>query len=144
MHLFLFSASNSATHNSMKNTVKQWLDQSIYDLETAKAMCQTGRYLYVAFMCQQSIEKHLKALICQKTDKMPPYIHNLTTLAEYLNLSLGDHQLDLLDILSKYYLNTRYPVIKQSLAKSLDKTNSQELLRMTGEFLTWLKKESKI
>jgi len=128
----------------MKETVKQWLKQSRYDYETARAMHKTGRYLYVAFMCQQSIEKYLKALICAKTNKMPPYVHNLTSLAGYLKLVIDEDRLDLLDILSRYYLTTRYPVVKQKLSKSIDKKESFELLKKTRDFIKWLKKESKI
>ena len=36
---------------------KYWHEVAAYDLETAKAMFESGRYLYVAFMCQQAIEK---------------------------------------------------------------------------------------
>lgn len=123
----------------MNKAVKQWLDQSSYDFETAKAMLETGRYLYVAFMCQQAVEKLLKAFICEKTGKMPPYVHNLTTLSEHLGLALSDEQLDLLDILSKYYLNTRYPVIKQGLAKSLGRKGCVDLLNKTEGFSKWLR-----
>ena len=41
--------------------VQYWLDLADYDLDTAEAMHQTGRWLYVAFMCHQVIEKTLKA-----------------------------------------------------------------------------------
>lgn len=41
--------------------VAYWLDIADYDLDTAEAMYQTGRWLYVAFMCHQVIEKTLKA-----------------------------------------------------------------------------------
>lgn len=34
---------------------------SDYDYDTAIAMMQTRRYLYVGFMCHQTIEKALKA-----------------------------------------------------------------------------------
>ena len=30
--------------------VHYWLDIADYDFDTAEAMCQTGRWLYVAFM----------------------------------------------------------------------------------------------
>ena len=40
--------------------VQYWLDIADYDLDTAEAMHQTGRWLYVAFMCHQVIEKTLK------------------------------------------------------------------------------------
>lgn len=124
----------------MKGPVKQWVDQSAYDLGTARAMYKMGRYLYVAFMCQQAIEKHLKAIICNETDKMPPYIHNLTVLSEHIHLDLTDDQLDFLDILSKYYLNARYPVIKQNMAALLDKRECFDLLKKTEEFGKWLKR----
>ena len=39
---------------------KYWLDIAEYDLETARAMYISGRYLYVAFMCQQAVEKNSK------------------------------------------------------------------------------------
>jgi HEPN domain-containing protein len=37
--------------------INYWLDIAGYDLDTAKAMLETGRYLYVGFMCHQVIEK---------------------------------------------------------------------------------------
>ena len=36
-------------------------------------MHQTGRWLYVAFMCHQVIEKTLKAYWCATRDDDPPY-----------------------------------------------------------------------
>ena len=46
----------------MDKYVLHWLERSKYDLETAKAMLDTRRYLYVAYMCQQAVEKLLKAI----------------------------------------------------------------------------------
>ena len=43
------------------NKVAYWTDIADYDLKTAEAMYQTGRWLYVAFMCHQVIEKTIKA-----------------------------------------------------------------------------------
>jgi len=43
-------------------------------------MLKAGRYLYVAYICQQSIEKILKALIAQKNLENLP-IHNLNRFA---------------------------------------------------------------
>jgi HEPN domain-containing protein len=37
------------------------MEKADYDLDTAKAMLQTERYLYVGFMAHQAIEKALKA-----------------------------------------------------------------------------------
>ena len=37
-----------------------WIEIADYDLETAKAMLVSKRYLYVGFMCHQAIEKILR------------------------------------------------------------------------------------
>jgi HEPN domain-containing protein len=68
----------------MNESVKYWLDIAEYDIETAKAMLNTGRYLYVGFMCHQGIEKALKAVIaCDCAEgELPPKIHHLQRLAE--------------------------------------------------------------
>ena len=39
----------------MAKNVAYWIEMSDYDLETAKAMLITGRYLYIGFMCHQTI-----------------------------------------------------------------------------------------
>ena len=49
-----------------KDKINYWLDLADYDLETAKAMLNSGRFLYVGFMCHQTIEKALKAMYCKK------------------------------------------------------------------------------
>ncbi|MEA4884368.1 MAG: HEPN domain-containing protein [Clostridia bacterium] len=57
--------------------VSYWVDIADYDLETAKAMLVTERYLYVGFMCHQTIEKLLKAYYVRTINDTPPYTHNL-------------------------------------------------------------------
>ena len=41
--------------------VRYWLDIADYDLGTAEDLFKSKRWLYVAFMCHQVIEKTLKA-----------------------------------------------------------------------------------
>ena len=40
-----------------------WLDGAEYDLQTARAMLEARRLLYVGFMCHQPIDKALKAVL---------------------------------------------------------------------------------
>ena len=61
--------------------VKYWLDLADYDLGTAEDLFQSRRWLYVAFMCHQVIEKTLKAYWCATQENDPPYIHHLANLA---------------------------------------------------------------
>jgi len=45
----------------MESKIRYWIEISDYDLETAEAMYHSKRYLYVGFMCHQTIEKAFKA-----------------------------------------------------------------------------------
>jgi len=91
----------------MVRAEQQWEDQARYDLETAHAMLRSGRFLYVLFCSQQSIEKLLKALIVKRTGEFPPRIHNLIRLADVAKLDLDPHHQQLLGDLSNYYIQTR-------------------------------------
>lgn len=54
---------------------EHWQDIALYDLDTADAMYQSGRYLYVVFMCQLSIEKLTKGLHILKRGEEAPRTH---------------------------------------------------------------------
>lgn len=49
----------------MTDKKNYWLQIAEYDIETAKAMLKSGRYL-LGFMCHQSIEKILKGVFVVK------------------------------------------------------------------------------
>jgi HEPN domain-containing protein len=57
--------------------INNWISLGEYDLATAQDMLETQRYLYVAFMSQQAIEKILKACYVKEHTSTPPYTHNL-------------------------------------------------------------------
>lgn len=66
----------------MKGKVKYWIELSDYDLETAEAMLKSKRYLYVGFMCHQTIEKAFKAYYFFLKSDVAPYSHSLSYLAK--------------------------------------------------------------
>lgn len=68
--------------SEQRKDIKPWIEVSRYDLDTAKAMLRSRRYLYVLFICQQSLEKLFKAYVTAKTGEFPPRIHNLVRLGE--------------------------------------------------------------
>jgi HEPN domain-containing protein len=95
----------------MNDKVNYWFDISEYDLETAKAMLISKRFLYVGFMCHLAIEKLLKAYYVSVKDEMPPYSHNLTYLAEKSSLlsKLSEDQKSFIDELEPMNIEARYP-----------------------------------
>jgi len=89
-----------------KSRRKEWFKLAEYDLETARAMFETGRFKYVPFMCQQAIEKVFKGIISD--NGFPPRIHDLVRLAELADIELSEEELLILEKLSSLYLRIRY------------------------------------
>jgi len=121
--------------------VEYWLDIAEYDLETAIAMQNSGRYLYTVFMCQQALEKLLKAIYIQQLGEEAPRTHNLLYLAELLDLPDYAEHLQTMTKLNTYYLEGRYPAYKQKLSQMLDKKTALALLNDTREIFKWLKSQ---
>ena len=123
----------------MHEKVKYWIDLAEYDLETAKAMLDTKRYLYVGFMCHQTIEKGLKAVIA-KTGDFPPKIHNLIELSKKASLyyMFSDTQKDFIMDLNPLNIESRYPSYVEKINAILTETKWIEILSKTKELLQWI------
>ena len=116
---------------------------SRYDVETAKAMLASGRYLYVLFTCQQSIEKMLKALVVQNTGSFPPKIHDLVKLATIAKIDVENDQKEFLAKLNYYYLETRYPRELTEISKQIKKASAIEFYNNTKKMLKWLRSKAR-
>lgn len=112
-----------------------------YDFETAKAMLKSKRYLYVGFMCNQVIEKMLKAYFVKSKGEQPPYTHKLIRLAEEGNLYkiMSDEQKDFIDFITPLNIEARYPTQKQQILDSLNKENCNNIIKETEKFVIWIK-----
>ena len=123
----------------MDKMVEHWIERSQYDLETAKVMLDTGRYLYVSYMCQQAIEKLLKGIIAQQGKENYP-IHNLNRLAEISEISneLSSEQFNFLAELTPYHIEARYGDYKEKLSEVIDEVTAQEIYNKTLEIHKWL------
>ncbi len=118
--------------------VQQWMDQAWYDFETAQALLDSRRFVYVVFCCQQAVEKMLKAVIVQATGGMPPRIHNLIRLAEHSGLKLDKDAALLMRELSDLYVQTRYPEQMAPASSSVWQPIAQDAKNRTEKVLRWL------
>ncbi|MBN1424014.1 HEPN domain-containing protein [Candidatus Fermentibacteria bacterium] len=101
-------------------------------------MLHTGRYLYVLFCCQQSVEKMLKALYAERVQEVPPRLHNLVRLGEQAGLCFDGGRLDFLRELSIYYIQARYPEEIDDIASSTTPDAARHTLIRTEEMVSWL------
>ncbi len=121
--------------------LKSWVDASRYDLETARALLGARRYLYVLFMCQQSMEKLLKAHMMARTVEFPPRIHSLVRLAELAGINLEEREKGLLERLSLYYIQSRYPPDIQNLTRKVNRSLALEHLAQTESLWKRLRRQ---
>jgi HEPN domain-containing protein len=124
--------------------VKYWLECAEYDFQSAKVMLEGKRYLYVGFMCHQTIEKSLKACCCAKNDNTPPYTHRLIKLGREAGVydDLTEEFKNIIDVLEPLDIEARYPSHKEELLKSLSSEKCGEIIERTGELFQWITKRS--
>lgn len=125
----------------MKEVVEKWISMVDYDLETAKAMYTTKRWLYVGFMCHQSIEKMLKGYWSAIREDDPPYKHNLLHLAELTGIAemMNQKQRHFLNIMMPMNIEARYADYKDELFKSLTPEFCEKILIDTEALIIWIK-----
>jgi HEPN domain-containing protein len=124
---------------TQEKTSKMWLDRVAYDIDTAKAMLQTGRLIYAIFMCQQSLEKCFKALLAYKEREIIP-IHNLRRLAELAEVihEMDEPTLEKLDFFSSYYINARYKEDLQQLSRGITESVARDFVQFSEGVIAWL------
>lgn len=124
----------------MNGKVKYWVDLAEYDFDTAKAMQETKRYLYVGFMCHQTIEKGMKAIIAD-SGIFPPKNHNLIELAKKANVYsiLSQDQKDFLIDLNPLNIESRYPTYINKINSTLTESKCKTILSDTEVFFKWIK-----
>ena len=123
--------------------VTYWIGIADYDLETADAMFITKRWLYVAFMCHQAIEKTLKAYWCATLPEDPPYTHSHKRLADGCGLysRMSKDQKDFINTVTNYNIEARYPEDKDELARTLTPQACRQMIDETKQLTQWIKDE---
>jgi HEPN domain-containing protein len=127
----------------MDDKVLYWVEISDYDLETAEAMLQSRRYLYVGFMCHQAIEKVFKAYYTSIKSDTAPFSHSLSYLAKKGDFyeSFTEEQKDFIDQIEPLNIEARYPSHKKRLLESLTEQKCIEILKGTKELQLWIKEK---
>ena len=91
----------------MDNQVQRWLDQARHDLESARKSQTVALPDVALILCQQAVEKALKAPYIAQTGQFPPRVHSIERLADLTQMrpQLEPALLNLED----FYTSLRYP-----------------------------------
>ncbi len=87
--------------------IERWIKQAERDLEAARRQLAIEVWEQCALLCEQAVEKYLKALYMQREGQEAPKTHKIADLASSLGAPNGFYAL--LQQLETDYLATRYP-----------------------------------
>jgi HEPN domain-containing protein len=131
------------TAQKKKEKVKYWLDSAQDDWKVAKHLFQRGDYSYSLFFGHLTAEKILKAIYVSRLNENPPFTHRLVSLAEKASLKLSEEKLRLLETVTDFNLEARYPDEKFSFKKKCTKKFTKKYLDQIGVLKKWLEKRVK-
>jgi len=121
--------------------VQYWLQSAEDDWKVAGHLFEKGDYPYSLFFAHLTIEKLLKAIYADRLNSTPPYTHRLVQIAEKIPLDVPDDQWELLEIVTDFNLEARYPDEKFSFRNKCTRSFTEGNLRKIEEFRSWLLKQ---
>lgn len=117
-----------------------WLTSADNDWLVASHLFEKGDYSYALFLAHLTVEKTLKALFVSMRDDVPPFTHRLPYLAEKAGVALNDEQLELLETVTDFNLEARYPDEKFSFQKRCTLDFTKHYLNKVEELCGWLRR----
>lgn len=129
-----------------KNTdkaIKFWLDSARDNFETAQIMLKAARWNFAMFMCQQTIEALLKAVVIIQTKERPPYLHQLGILLKTTGLDVPQRIWKKVERIEQYYIKTRYKPDRFD-PRIYNKKSASFLLEKTKEVIEWFTEKMRL
>ena len=126
---------------------------SDYDLGTIETLIKGERWVYVAYLCQQAVERQLKGMYVYFLETEPPKTHNVNFLFSKITSSTAfreeadnarfderknDCEDYLMDVM--FYYMSDYPFSYKNIAtRFVDQTLANELYQKTLLYVAWLR-----
>lgn len=120
-----------------------WETSSDEDFKTMENLFNSKDYHWALFISHLVLEKLLKAVYIKNVNDTPPFIHNLSLLAEKSKLILTDEQKDFLDLVTTFNIKARYPDYKKKFYNKCTKAFTTKNIEKIKEFRLWIKKQLK-
>ena len=126
---------------SYQKYIKYWKDSGLKDFEAARSLFEKKLYPQCLFFCHLTLEKLLKALVIEKTQKFAPFTHNLKRLTEIAEINLSKQQQNNLNKIFTFNIAGRYPEEKLEFYKKYNKKEiAEKYLTITKDLILCLKK----
>lgn len=120
----------------MRKEIQNWWKQALEDFDSAKVNFNAKKYYLTSFLCQQAVEKALKAFLIKKELKLIK-THDLVFLAKILCAPIDI--IKLCKVLAPVYIETRYPGLDGTGFKVFSKRESEDDIKSAERIIKWIK-----
>jgi len=124
-----------------EENIAYWLKSAATDWTVAEHLVEKRDYGYALFFGHLYLEKLLKAVFVYRYDETPPFTHRLPFLAERAGLILSEEGLDLLETVTDFNLEARYPDEKFSFQQKCTTEFTAQYLEKIKEMASWLRQQ---
>ncbi len=127
----------------MRDEATRWLDEALWDFETAKILHREKRYNAASFYAQQAAEKAAKALLYYVNEA--PWGHSIRVLIERYfrsrNITVNQKLLIYARELDRHYIPSRYPNAYPTGMphEAYDKETSERALEASMKIIDFVK-----
>lgn len=122
----------------MEKIINNWMDQAESDLKSAEYNLQGGKLDVAAYLCQQAVEKALKALYIKNKNELWK-THDLVKLAELVKAP--KRIIEICNKINPIYTEDRYPDYSDVIpAKKFKQEEVEDFLNKSKEVIKWIRK----
>lgn len=123
----------------MKPKTFAWVKIADNDLAVARDNFRDGHFAHAAYLCHQTVEKYLKAVVQELTNEIPPHTHNFNVLLETAGIKIYEEIEEKILRLAPHYIPTRYPEELEKLQEQYTHEATEKYINDTEEIILWLK-----
>jgi HEPN domain-containing protein len=118
--------------------VKYWIEASEFDLRAMQNLFNSKDYVWCLFLGHLVIEKLIKAIAVKNDLSVVPKIHDLNKLANAAGLVVDSELADLLDVITAFNIEARYPDYKKEFYKKANNDFALYYKNKITELRIWL------
>lgn len=120
--------------------INYWIEIAEEDYKTMLNLLKSEDNHWALFMGHLVIEKLLKALYVKNKDNNIPKIHDLSRLWFLCDIELTEEKENILDLITQFNINVRYPDYKKAFYKKCTKEFTLDSISKIEEIRKWIKK----
>lgn len=118
--------------------IAYWIGSAEEDSRVMESLFLGGHYTWALFVGHLVLEKLLKALHVRKVDMEVPRIHDLSQLARRAGVELTDERENVLDVVSRFNIEARYPDFKGRFHRKATQEFTTQQMEKIREAKLWL------